>query len=230
MTTNAKHLDFDALSRTRLFAGAEPQEIEAMLDCLSARTKRFKQGEYLYLMGQSIDSLGLVLQGAVRIENADAWGNITVMEHVGSGGVFAATYAALPQTPLMVNVVAAKDCTVLFCNVERILSTCTDACSHHRIVSENLLEIFARKNLDLSWRIFHSAPKTIRGRLLSFLSFESSKAGSREFDIDFNRQQLADYLGVDRSALSNELSKMQAEGLLRTHRSHFVLEESQNDG
>ena len=102
---------------------------------------------------------------------------------------------------------------------------CTHACTHHSKISQNLLNVFAHKNMNLSRRIFYTSPKTIRGKLLSYLSAQAIRRGSNTFTIPFNRQELADYLGVDRSALSNELSKMQKEGILETHRSKFVLKE-----
>ena len=124
----------------------------------------------------------------------------------------------------MVNVVSASAKTeVLFLNIGRLLTTCNNSCSHHNRLIHNMFFISARKNLLLSRRIFHTTPKSIRGRLLSYLSAQSAAAKSLDFTIPFNRQQLADYLNVDRSALSAELSKMQREGLLKTERNHFTL-------
>lgn len=123
----------------------------------------------------------------------------------------------------MVSVVAAEPSQILFLEVERVLHTCPDACRYHTRLIENLLRISARKNLNLSRRIFHTSAKTIRGRLLSFLSYRAAQSQEEWFTIPFNRQQLADYLGVDRSALSNELSKMQREGLLQVEKNQFRL-------
>ena len=124
---------------------------------------------------------------------------------------------------VMISVVAAEACDILFLDVGRMLQVCPNSCGFHNKLIRNLLSIASQKNLTLSRRIFHTSSKTIRGRLLSYLSFQSVKHGSREFEIPFNRQQLADYLSVDRSAMSNELSKMQREGLLTVDRSHFIL-------
>ena len=123
----------------------------------------------------------------------------------------------------MVDVVAAEDTTVLFLNLSKVLATCPRACPHHSRTSANMTEIIARQSLALSRRILHVAPKTIRGKVLAYLSDVAERAGKREFDIPFDRQQLADYLGVDRSALSAELSRMQKAGLIETRRSHFIL-------
>ena len=123
----------------------------------------------------------------------------------------------------MVNVVAAEICDILFINTRRLLNPCSGNCSYHNKVIRNLLTISAQKNLNLSNRIFHTSSKSTRGRLLSYLSFQATRKGVYEFSIPFNRQQLADYLNVDRSALSNELSKMQKEGILSYQKNHFRL-------
>ncbi len=211
------------LANTALFKGSKPEEIAAMLGCLDAREKQFKEDEYIHHMGDVIKTVGLVLSGSVRIENVDAWGNVSVMGAAGPGSMFGEAYAAVPNEAMMVNVVAAEDCTILFLNVAKVLATCPHACPHHARTSTNMTAIIARHSLALSRRIFHVAPKTIRGKVLAYLSDESERAGSREFTIPFDRQQLADYLGVDRSALSTELSRMQKAGLIETRRSHFVL-------
>ena len=211
------------LARTPLFAGSSPDEIKAMLGCLGARQRSFEEGSYLHRMGDTINTVGLVLAGSVRIESVDVWGNVSVMGVTGPGGMFGEAYAAVPDEPLMVDVVAATDCNVLSLNVAKVLTTCSHACPNHSRTSNNMTAIIARHSLALSRRIFHVAPKSIRGKVLAYLSDESEHAGSRTFEIPFNRQQLADYLGVDRSALSAELSRMQKAGLIETRRSHFVL-------
>ena len=123
----------------------------------------------------------------------------------------------------MVDVVAAEPTQALFLTVERVLTVCSHTCAHHARLVRNLLALSAQKNLNLSRKIFHTSARSIRGRLLSYLSEQAVRSGSRSFTIPYNRQQLADYLNVDRSALSNELGKMAREGLLRTERSRFTL-------
>jgi CRP-like cAMP-binding protein len=217
-----ENADVDFLAQTSLFTGANKDEIAAMLSCLDARYRAYDKDEVIYHTGDTISSLGLVVSGSVRIENTDVWGNISIVGQIAEGAVFAETYAAV-KSPLMVDAIAAADCEILFLNVSRILTTCSHACAHHQRTTSNLLAITARKNLSLTNRIFHTAPKTIRARVLAYLSTQAELAGSSSFDIPFNRQQLAEYLGVDRSALSNELSKMRDAGIIETHRSHFVL-------
>ena len=206
-----------------LFAGCKLSEVESMLGCLGARERRYSAGQRIHRMGDIIKTVGLVVEGSVRIENVDVWGNVSVLGAAGPGGMFGEAYAAVPDEPLMVDVVAAEDCRVLFLNLKKVLTVCPHACPNHARASRNMTAIIARHSLALSRRIFHVAPKTMRGKVLAYLSDEAERAGSREFDIPFDRQQLADYLGVDRSALSAELSRMAKAGLLETKRSHFVL-------
>ena len=211
------------LSKTVLFRGSTPEEVRAILGCLSPLQKGFDRGSTIYHTGDVVTAIGLVLSGSVYIENNDVWGNKSILDQAGPGQVFAETYACVPGEPLMISVVAAEPTEILFLDVGKILHVCSNACSFHGNLIRNLLLISSQKNLNLSRRIFHTSSKTIRGRLLSYLSFQATFHGSREFDIPFNRQQLADYLSVDRSAMSNELSKMQRDGLLRVKRNHFSL-------
>lgn len=211
------------LSNTALFRGVPPAEADAMLNCLGAAKRDFARGQAILRTGDLVTELGLVLQGSVLIQTGDLWGNTTVLDSVGPGQVFAETYACTPGEPLMVDVVAAEPAQILFLNVGRVLQVCSRACAHHSKLIRNLLLLSAQKNLNLSRKIFHTAPKTIRGRLLSYLSHQALRSGSDSFSIPFNRQQLADYLNVERSALSNELSKMQRDGLLRVDKNRFTL-------
>lgn len=159
----------------------------------------------------------------MHIESDDVWGNKSILSSVGPGQVFAETYACLPDEPLMVSVTAAEDTAVLFLHAPHMLAPCTQTCTCHAQLIRNLLFVSARKNLELSRRAFHTAPKTIRGRLLSYLSMQAIHAGSDSFSIPFDRQQLADYLGVDRNALSAELGRMRREGLLDFRKNWFHL-------
>lgn len=208
---------------TILFQGCTPQEIDAMLHCLQAEKKHYAKGAVIYAAGDCASGIGLVLSGSVSIENDDIWGNKSILDTAGAGQVFAEAYACVPQEALPISVVAAAPTEILFLQVEKLLRLCSNACPHHARIIQNLLLISARKNLQLSRKIFHTSAKSIRGRLLSYLSFQAKQAGSLDFHIPFNRQQLADYLNVERSALSHELGKMQREGLLTVRRNHFIL-------
>lgn len=218
-------MDFSFLSKTVLFKGVSPEEVEKMVSCLSAEHKLFSKGERIYCAGDTVQSMGLVLSGGVNIESDDIWGNKSILSHVSAGQIFAETYACIPGEPLMVDVVATEPAEILFLNTGHILQTCPSVCPYHSKLIRNLLFVLAQKNLNLSHRIFHTSPKSIRGRLVSYLSFQAARQGSYRITIPFNRQQLADYLSVDRSAMSNELSKMQRDGLLNVSKNTFELKE-----
>jgi len=218
-------MNYDFLEKTTLFSGCTAEDIRSMLNCLGAETRVFEKDAVIYAAGTTVTRFGLVLSGSVQIINDDLWGNRSILDNIGAGRVFAETYAGLPGEPLMVSVLAAENCEILFLNAAKITVSCPAACPHHAALIRNLLRISSQKNLNLSRRIFHTTPKTIRGRLLSYLSFQAASCGSPEFTIPFNRQQLADYLSVERSALSHELGKMQRDGLLTVRKNHFRLSE-----
>lgn len=216
-------MNFLFLTKTLLFRGTTEAEAESMLRCLGSYTKRYTKGELIYRAGEVIENMGMVLSGSVHIENDDVWGNKSILSLVDAGQIFAETYACIPGEPLMVNVTAAEKTEVLFLNAARLFQTCPKSCTHHNKLIQNLLQISAQKNLVLSRRILHTSSKTIRGRLLSYFSEQVIQSGNYRFTIPFNRQQLADYLGVDRSAMSGELSKMRHDGLLTYEKNTFIL-------
>lgn len=217
------------LANTLLFRGMEPSDIDEMLGCLLAKERTYKKGEIIFPEGSPTEQIGVVLTGRVVIELGDVWGNNSMLSSIGPGGVFAEAYACVPGEPLMVNVTAAEDTEALLLNIKRVLEPCSKVCPYHVRLVRNLLALCAGKNLQLSRRVLHTGPKSIRKRLLSFFSECIKRTGSYSFDIPYNRQQLADYLSVERSALSNELSIMQRDGLIRYEKNHFDVME-QIDG
>ena len=217
------------LANTLLFRGMEPSDIDEMLGCLLAKERTYKKGEIIFPEGSPTEQIGVVLTGRVVIELGDVWGNNNVLSSIGPGGVFAEAYACVPGEPLMVNVTAAEDTEALLLNIKRVLEPCSKVCPYHVRLVRNLLALCAGKNLQLSRRVLHTGPKSIRKRLLSFFSECIKRTGSYSFDIPYNRQQLADYLSVERSALSNELSIMQRDGLIRYEKNHFDVMEQIED-
>lgn len=216
-------MEIKDLNQTNLFKGTSPEEAEQMLNCLGAYQKDYRKGETIMRAGSVIEDMGLVLRGGVNIEIDDAWGNKTILSHVNPGQLFAETYACIPGEPLLVNAAASEKSTILFLNASKVMSTCSNACLYHNKLIHNLLKISAMKNLALSKRSVNTSAKSIRGRLLSYLSQQAKTADSLHFTIPFDRQQLADYLNVERSALSNELSKMQKDGLIAFHKNEFTI-------
>ena len=216
-------MDTGFLRKSMLFKGMTEEEILSALSSFHAQEKTYKKGQALLHAGDITEELGLVLEGSVTIESNDAWGNRTILSHVGSGQLFAETYALLDDEPLLVDVIANEDCRILFLRVGNTHELTAAAAPWASRFAENVLTISALKNLHLSGRSFHTAPKTVRGRVLAYLNTVSLQTQSREFDIPFDRQQMADYLNVERTALSKELGKMQAAGLIRTRKKHFII-------
>ena len=208
--------------QSALFRAMTEEEIADCVSALSAQTRHYGKGSVILHAGDSTSRLGIVLSGSVTIESNDIWGNRTVLNHVDSGGCFAETYALLPGSVLLVDVVANEDCRILSLDVGGLLQMPAESAWHRKFVG-NLLLVTSHKNLSLSGRSFHTAPKTIRGRILSYLNAVSLQKHSAAFDIPFDRQQPADYLNVERTALSKELGKMRADGLIRCRKNHFTL-------
>ena len=208
---------------SQLFSGVSEEELAAMLACLEAKKEDFPKDAFLLRVGDTAESIGLVLSGGVLVMQEDVWGNRNILSKAGPGQTFAAAFACAPGAVLNVSVMAETPVTVMFLNVKRTLSVCTAACAHHTRIIRNLLGELAEKNLRFSEKLTHMGQRTTRAKLMSYFSAEAQRLGTYEFDIPFSRQQLADYLAVERSGLSLELGKMRDEGLLEFHKSHFVL-------
>lgn len=206
-----------------LFSGVSEAELTAMLACLKAEEKDFPKEAFVLRAGDTAESIGLVLTGTVLVIQEDIWGNRNILSKAGLGQTFAAAYACAPGSRLNVSVVAETPVTVLFLNVKRILTVCPSACSYHSRIIRNLLGELAGKNLQFSEKLTHVGQRSTRSKIMSYLSAEAQRLGTYELDIPFSRQQLADYLGVERSGLSQELGKMKKDGLLDYRKSHFVL-------
>ena len=204
------------LPETALFHGLSQEEVHWALSALDAHRYAFTKDQLLAQAGQCVSHLGLVLSGCVHIEHLDVWGSKTLLGQATEGDLFAETYACLPQEPLLVNVTAATDGEVLFLSAAPLLEPGNAPYLQH--MAQNLLQISARKNLGLARRNLYTAPKTIRERVMTYFSALAIKNGSLDFILPFDRQQLADFLGVDRSALSSTLSRMQRDGLLTLNR------------
>ena len=211
------------ISNLPFFSGLTDNEIKEIFKHKNAVFERhFKSGEHIYSMGQSVNNMGIVVSGSVNIESIDFWENKSILSNVKEGEAFAETYA-LCDEPISVNAVAVSGCDIIFVALKELLSEKNSGFSWHTKLLSNMLKISITKNLTLSSRIFCTGAKNIRGRVLTYLSKQALKADSTKFKIPFNRQQLADYLNVDRSALSKELSKMRDEGIIDFNKNSFEI-------
>ena len=213
----------EIILKSKIFKNIEENEVDLLLKCINNYRKTFKKGEIILREGEKTEYMGIVITGSVVVERADLWGSNTVLGVISPGGIFAETYSILNDEPLMINVYANEKSEILFLRTNEIFKTCEKSCNFHDQLILNLIRIASFKNLNLSRKIIHTGPKTIRGKLLSFFSEWVKKENSLSFSIPYNRQQLADYLSVDRSAMSNELSKMQKEGILEFKKNKFKI-------
>lgn len=216
------------LKRTRLFSGICENEIDSLISCLDARLCGYKKGDYVLRQGEHISDIMIVAEGSLHIQKDDYWGNRSILGQISVGEMFGEAYVS-PESGAMLNdVVAVEDSRVIFFDVKRILTTCSTACRFHSMVIRNMFFAISDKNRNLVQKLDHMSRRTTRGKLISYLSEEAKKQNNSGFTIPFNRQQLADFLSVDRSALSNELCKMRDEGLLEFEKNQFVLLEMEN--
>ncbi|MBP1554953.1 MAG: Crp/Fnr family transcriptional regulator [Oscillospiraceae bacterium] len=211
------------LKRTKLFSGVGDEDISAMLSCLGARLNRYKKGEYVLRQGEHLSDILVLAKGSLHIQRDDYWGNRSILGNISEGEIFGEAYIAPESGPLLNDVIAIEDSSVFFFDVRRVITTCSSACRFHTIVVQNLFFAVSDKNRGLVQKLDYMSRRTTREKLISYLSEEAKKQNSAEFTIPFNRQQLADYLAVDRSAMSNELGKMRDEGLLEFQKNRFRL-------
>ena len=211
------------LKRSWLFAGVTEAEISTMLSCLDAKKRTYQKGEYVFRQGERIDQIAVLVKGELYVQQDDYWGNRSILHNVGVGELFGEGHLAPESGTSLTDVIAAQDSIVIFFNVRRVITTCSNACRFHAAVVQNLFFSISQKNRQLVQKLSHMSRRTTREKLISYLSQESKRHGSGSFTIPYNRQQLADFLSVDRSAMSNELGKLRDEGLLRFEKNHFQL-------
>lgn len=214
---------FPILQSSPLFAGVEDEELGPLLACLQAKVAETPKGEPVFLEGDEAGFIGLVLEGAVQIVRDDYYGKRSVLAYSTPGDLFAETYACSHTETMPVSGYAIKDSKVMLFSCRKMLTVCSNACRFHNQIVKNLLQVVAEKNVSLSRKIQFMSQKTTREKLLAYLLDQAKKWGGPEFTIPFDRQALADFLGVERSAMSAELSKLRKDGVLETTGSHFKL-------
>ncbi len=213
----------DALDKMPLFQGIAKAELSQLITCLSGGERKYEKGQIIFMAGDTPKHLGVVLEGNVRVFREDLLGNRTILGEFGPGDLFGETFALARAEALPVTVAATQPSQILLIEGWRVTGTCPHCCGFHNRLIENMMAILARKNLLLTEKMEIMAKRTTRDKLLYYLSSQSQRTGNLTFLIPFNRQELADYLCVDRSAMSSELGKLQKEGILTFERNSFTL-------
>ena len=216
---------FDLLLKNPLFSGIQKEDLRSLLGCLSARVTSFSKGTPVFLEGDPAGAIGFVLEGAVEIVHDDFYGNRSLLTVAEAGELFGEAYACSAIEAMPVSAYASRDTKLLWLECRKMLTVCSNACGFHGMLIQNLLQVVARKNLLLGQKIRVMSQKTTRDKLMLYLLEQAKQKGSSEFTIPLSRQALADYLGVERSAMSAELGKLRNQGVLESKGSWFLLKQ-----
>lgn len=209
--------------RSPLFAGIAPSDMDGMLGCIGYHIRAFEKGQIIAFEEDTINHVGVVLEGAVDMVKEDIWGNRTMLVRTYPQDVFGETFACGAESSSLVSFVAAQDSKVLFLSFCRVMHTCTHACQFHQTLIENMVRLIARKNRELMRKVEVVSKKTLREKILAYLSIQAQTQGAKRFEIPLGRVEWAEYLCADRSALTRELAKMKDEGLIDYHRNSFEI-------
>ena len=206
-----------------LFAGIDAADFEGMLGCIGYHVKTYQKGEIIALEEENINHVGVVMEGSVDMLKEDIWGNRTMLVRTYPQDIFGETFACGEDSLSVVTFAAAENCRVLFLSFCRVMHTCTHACQFHQTLIENMVRLIARKNRELMRKVEVVSKKTLREKILAYLSIQSQAQGSRTFELPLGRVEWAEYLNADRSALTRELAKMKDEGIIDYHKNSFEI-------
>lgn len=214
---------YDILKKVELFEGIDENDYESILSCLYARTVHYNKNQNVFHKDDPVTNAGIILSGQVQVLKEDYYGNRSIVTKLTKGALFGETFVCADIKKLPVSVIAEAESEILFIDYQKLIHSCKSTCAFHSRLIYNMLRIVARKNIMLNQKIELLSKRTTREKLLAYLAAEAQKAGNNNFLIPFNREELADYLSVDRSAMSAELGRMRDDGLIQFHKNNFTL-------
>lgn len=214
---------FNALRKCPLFFGIEDNDLSALLGCLNAKTESFDKKYTIITEGNPADFIGIMLSGSAQIFKVDYNGNRSIVQNIEKSEMFCEAFACAEVSSIPVTVIAKEPCQVMFINCRRLMHSCTNACGFHQQLIFNLMKNLAAKNIQFHQKIEITSQRSTRDKLMTYLSMQAKKHGSNSFEIPFSRQELADYLEVERSGLSAEISKLRRERILESDKRSFTL-------
>ena len=214
---------FKILRKCPLFDQITDDNLLRMLVCLGARVETFEKKYTIFAEGAPANHIGIVLSGSAQIIQVDYFGNRSILNSIEPAQMFAEAFACAEVRSMPVSVIANEPCEVMLIDCRHILHTCSNNCEFHQQLIFNLMKDLATKTIMFHQRIEITSKRTTREKLMTYLLLQAKKSGSNSFDVPFDRQELADYLEVDRSGLSAEIGKMKKEGLIDNSKKHFVL-------
>ena len=213
----------DILTKCALFRGVDASELEGLLKCLSVQEKTYDKNESILIAGTRVNSIGILIEGAAQILREDADGNRAILSDLNPADLFGEAYAAAGWNEIPITVVATGSCLVLWIPFHAVVEQCSFSCDYHKLLIENLIKLIAEKNILMNEKMRLLSCKTTREKLLTYLRDYSEIVGTRRFKIPFSRNELADYISVDRSAMSRELGILRDQGLIQFHKNAFEL-------
>ena len=211
------------LKKCPLFEGISEKNLLKMLVCLGARVTEFDKKYTIIAEGNPAKYVGIVLSGAAQIMRIDYYGNRSILSEVTAGELFGEAFACAEVEAIPVTVIAEEPSEIMFIDCSHILHTCSNNCGFHQQLIFNLMKDIANKTITFHQKLEITSKRTTREKLMAYLMLQAQKAGKNSFDIPFDRQELADFLEVDRSGLSAEISKLRSEGLIESNKNHFKL-------
>lgn len=214
---------FDTLKKCPLFYGIEEEDLMVLLHCLGVKVISCKKKEMILNDGDPAVNIGIMLSGTAQVSQNDYYGNRHIISRVEPSEMFAEAFACAGVPVMPVAIVANQECEYILIDSNRVMKSCSKACGFHRQMIYNLMKSMAAKNVFYHQKMEITSQRSTREKLMTFLAFRAKKAGNSSFDIEFDRQELADYLQVDRTGLSTEIGKLKKEGLIKNHRKHFEL-------
>lgn len=206
-----------------MFTGISEDDLRCFLSCSDARVRMYEKKEIIFEMGDQVNWIGILLSGQVDGVQEDYWGNQMLLGRFLAGDVIADAFVLAGEEAIPYTALSVRNSEMLMISHENLVSPCECVCPFHSQIILNMLSVSAKKSMLLLKKIRHITMRSMREKVLSFLSEEAMRAGSNKFTILYDRERLANYLGVDRSALSAELSRMQREGLLSYNKNAFEL-------
>lgn len=214
---------YSQIKNSPVFFGMTDDELKGLLECFHARIRKYQKEEMVIRQGDMISNIYLILEGGVNIEKDSYWGRRIIISRLGKNDNLALSFVGSKDVESSIDAITVEDTLILILSYEKCTSMCQNACTRHKVLINNLFQILSKENIELIQKIENVSQKTIRDKILTYLSNEAQKNHSNRFSIKFNRQDLADYLNVDRSAMSFELSKLQKEGLIKYNKNQFEL-------
>lgn len=214
---------FKELKETKIFKDATEFEMQAMMFCFKTRFKIFNKNDKIISQSERMEDTILIVKGAAIVEHVDTLGNISISMRLKKGDAYGLETAYAGDDIYKDSVIATEKTIVMFMNKHRLITPCDNRCRKHEMVIKNITQIIAENNLMLQEKLSHMSKKTMREKLLAYFTSLSKKSGSNYFEIPFSKTELANYLSVDRSAMSTELTRMKEEGLIDFDKRQFRL-------